>query len=93
MLADLHIKKKKTKKKKSLKSLLSMECQSSSDDDDEVEEEMSAFQQTGNFLSDTTYENSIASNGSSYLPKSVIDVKICADVNQEELEQVKFQFK
>ena len=45
MWADLEM------KKKSLKSLSSMESQSSSDDDDD--EEMSAFQQTGNFLSDT----------------------------------------
>ena len=78
------------KKKKSLKSLSSMESQRSSDDDDDDDEEMSAFQQTGNFLSDTTYKNSIASNRSSYLPKSVIDVKICADANKEEPHQVKF---
>ena len=90
MWADLKMKKKKMKKKKSLKSLSSMESQRSSDDDDDDDEEMSAFQQTGNFLSDTTYKNSIASNRSSYLPKSVIDVKICADANKEEPHQVKF---
>ena len=92
MWADLEMKKKKMKKKKSLKSLSSMESQRSSDDDDDDDddEEMSAFQQTGNFLSDTTYKNSIASNRSSYLPKSVIDVKICADANKEEPHQVKF---
>ena len=90
MWADLEMK----KKKKSLKSLSSMESQTSSDDDDDDDddddEEMSVFQQTGNFLSDTTYKNSVASNGSSYLPKSVIDVKICADANKEEPHQVKF---
>ena len=91
MWADLDMKKKKMKKKKrSLKSLSSMESQSSSDDDDDDDGEMSVFQQTGNFLSDTTYKNSVASNGSSYLPKSVIDVKICADANKEEPHQVKF---
>jgi len=91
MWADLDMKKKKMKKKKrSLNALSSMESQSSSDDDDDEEEEMSVFQQTGNFLSDTTYKNSVASNGSSYLPKSVIDVKICADANKEEPHQVKF---
>jgi len=90
MWADLDMKKKKMKKKKSLKPLSSMESQSSSDDDDDDDEEMSVFQQTGNFLSDTTYKNSVASNGSSYLPKSVIDVKICADANKEEPHQVKF---
>jgi hypothetical protein len=90
MWADLEMKKKKMKKR-SLKPLSSMESQSSSDDDDDDDdEEMSAFQQTGNFLSDTTYKNSVASNGSSYLPKSVIDVKICADANKEEPHQVKF---
>ena len=90
MWADLDMKKKKMKKKKrSLNALSSMESQSSSDDDDD-DEEMSVFQQTGNFLSDTTYKNSVASNGSSYLPKSVIDVKICADANKEEPHQVKF---
>ena len=94
MWADLDMKKKK-KKKRSLKSLSSMESQSSSDDvdeddDDDDDEEMSVFQQTVNFLIDTTYKNSVASNGSSYLPKSVIDVKICADANKEEPHQVKF---
>ena len=93
MWADLDMKKRKMKKKKNLKSLSSMESQSSSDDDDDDDdEEMSAFQQTGNFLSDTTYKNSVASNGSSYLPKSVIDVKICADANKEEPHQVNFSF-
>ncbi len=93
MWADLDTKKKKMKKKKrSLNALSSMESQSSSDDDDDDDddEEMSVFQQTGNFLSDTTRKNSVASNGSSYLPKSVIDVKICADANKEEPHQVKF---
>jgi hypothetical protein len=101
MWADLDMKKKKIKKKINLKSLSSMESQSgggdrssssSSSDDDDNDEEMSVFQQTGNFLSDTTYKNSIASHGSSYLPKSVIDVKICADANKEEPHQVNFSF-
>ena len=60
------------------------------DADHDNDEEMSVFQQTGNFLSDSTYKNSVASHGSSYLPKSVIDVKICADANKEEPHQVKF---
>jgi hypothetical protein len=94
MSTDLDMKKKKMKKKKRS---WSMESQSSSedddDDDDDDDEGLSAFQQTGYFLIDTTHKTSVASNGSSYLPKSVIDVKICANANKEEPYQVKFQFK
>jgi hypothetical protein len=82
MWADLEVNKKKTKKRNS---------ENSSDENDESEsDEMSVFQQTGNFLSDTTHAKN---SRTSLLPKSVIDVKLCSDANKEEPHQVEAKLK
>jgi U3 small nucleolar RNA-associated protein 18 len=65
--ADLELSQKKKKK----------------NDDSEEEEEMSFFQQTGNFLSSSTYKNSVSARTSS-LPKTIVDIKTCTDANKEE---------
>ena len=84
MWADLEVNKKKMKNR-------NRNSENSSDENDECEsDEMSVFQQTGNFLSDTTHTKNARS---SLLPKSVIDVKLCSDANKEEPHQVEATFK
>ena len=85
MWASLESKKLRKKKKHVLSSSMEQE----SEEDEEDEEEMSSFQQTGNFLNDSTYTNSVGSK-SLPLPKNVLDIKICPDANKEEPHEVNF---
>ena len=85
MWADLELAKKKEKLKKTANG-------GETESEDSDTEEMSVFQQTGNFLNDSNKKQSMGGSGSvSALPKSILDAKICTDANKEEPHQTRLK--
>lgn len=94
--ADLE-KKNKRKKMKRAKKLLRASGEDQSDEDDlsdeddddsDMEASTEFFQQTGNFLADS----SRISSATSSLPKNILDIKVCTDANKEDPDKVSSYF-
>lgn len=91
MWADLDSKNKRKKLKKSKKLKLNgQQAESSGDSAEESEDsdlEENFFQQTGNFLVDSTRVSSTTSS----LPKTKLDIKVCTDANREDPDKARLK--
>ncbi len=86
---DRKNKRKKLKRVKKVRLLNEDEIAEEEDvtDDSDLDEDADFFQQTGNFLVDSSRVT--AANSS--LPKTNLDIKVCADANKEEPDKARLK--